>query len=105
MKIMPLPEKGKTCVICGSDLPPGRRRFCWDCRPRSSRGGFHCRPSLGPVTPVTDERYTTADIVALARSYGLSYGKYVSILHDPKAMLPPQIYPVVWPIGSAHRSK
>lgn len=53
-------------------------------------------------TPEKENPYTLADRVAMARAYGLSYGKYMAILNDDTGKLPPMRRPVEWPRGSSH---
>lgn len=74
---------------CGR-LKPGNRKFCYTCRPK--RGAL----SL----PETDEPYSLADCVAIARACGLSYGNLMPIMEQGSA--PPLLRPVDWPEGSAH---
>lgn len=81
------------CVTCGRDLPHGRTRKCYDCLPP--------RRYKTAVPPRPDLPYTMDDRIAQAAAYGMSYGKFMTFIHNGWK-LPPRIRPIRWPIGSAH---
>lgn len=83
------------CKKCGRQLPKGRTRLCYACkRP------YHRTGSKRPAATV-DAAYTIADRVAMARSYGLSYGQYMAII-SCGGQLPKRIRQTEWPYSSAH---
>lgn len=99
-KVTELPYQSPRCVICGRDLPRGRRQKCYICRP--------IKPKL-PVQEtvfVEHERwpYTINDCCALSWAYGISYGHVIQILEQGLPW-PPQKRPLVWPEGSVHANK
>ena len=69
---------------------------------------FFCLPirrrKINAAAPDSNLTYTLEDRVAQAYAYGLSYGKFMAILHDG-GKLPPQLRPIVWPAGSEHAGK
>ena len=94
-KIIKLEYVSPRCA-CGRDLPKGRRRKCFVCLPPK---GFRCKGK--PEVSGEPAEYTTADRVAQARSYGLSYGQFMAHIENGWT-LPKQIRPIQWPLGSAH---
>lgn len=110
MKIPKDDGTAKRCIICGVLLDDRRRRYCYKCLPRGAKNpvAWGIKPvedQSDEVNPMKDDSYSIADIVALAESYGLSYGRYVAILNDPDSTLPPRIRPVKWPVKSKHRKE
>lgn len=88
-----LPAVNRRCVVCGRDLPHGRRQKCYSCRPP--------RPHRPVDDPHPDLEYTLEDRVAQADARGMSYGNFMMFLHNGWK-LPPKRKPVRWPHGSAH---
>lgn len=74
---------------CGRTRP-ANRKWCYTCRPRCSR--FQLAES--------DEPYTLADRVAIARACGIGYGQLMAIMES--GAQPLLIRAVEWPEGSAH---
>lgn len=74
---------------CGRTRP-SNRKWCYTCRPRYSRCNL----------AESDEPYTLADRVAIARACDISYGQLMAIVHMGGE--PPLKRPVDWPEGSAH---
>lgn len=95
-KVTVLPYVSPRCA-CGRDLPRGRRVKCYFCLPIRRR-------KINAAAPDSNLTYTLEDRVAQAYAYGLSYGKFMAILHDG-GKLPPQLRPIVWPAGSEHAGK
>lgn len=95
-KVTVLPYVSPRCA-CGRDLPRGRRVKCYFCLPIRRR-------KINAAAPDSNLAYTLEDRVAQAYAYGLSYGKFMAILHDG-GKLPPQLRPIVWPAGSEHAGK
>lgn len=93
-KIVKLEYISPRCKVCGRDLPKERRSKCYVCLPPR---GFRCAQK----GTAKSTEYTTADWVAQARSYGLSYGQFMPYVENGWK-LPKQIRPIQWPIGSEH---
>lgn len=91
-KITVLPYQSPRCSICGRALPRGRTRKCYICLPPRTYKRAAPRPDLP---------YTLEDRVAQADAYGLSYGRFMAIIHHGGA-LPPLKHQVIWPPGSEH---
>lgn len=92
-KVTVLPYVERRCVICGRDLPKGRRQKCYSCRPP--------RPHRPVEDPHPDMEYTLEDRAAQADAHGMSYGNFMAYIHNGWK-LPPRIKPVRWPNGSVH---
>ena len=92
-KITVLPYAPPYCTKCGRDLPKGRKRKCHYCQPPKARHHHKSSDDL--------QEYTLADRVAQADAYGLSYGKFMSIIENG-GKLPPMKHPVHWPPDSTH---
>ncbi len=74
---------------CGRTRP-ANRKWCYTCKPRYSRIQL----------PETEEPYTLADRVAIARACAISYGQLMAIVES--GGIPPPIRRVEWPEWSAH---
>lgn len=96
-KITELPYISPRCA-CGRLLPKGRKKQCYICLPPKSQRDALAAAIESPAEPDL-QAMTPAEIIADARSRGLSYGKYVAILHDGLP-LPPRIHRYEPPIGS-----
>lgn len=81
--------------------PAARRCRCGRIKPANRAVCYTCRPKRGALAlPETDEPYTLADYVAIARACDLSYGRLMAVMESGAA--PPLIRPVQWPQGSRH---
>jgi len=92
-----LPYESPRCVICGRDLPQGRRKKCYACLPVRTKLPI---PQISPEES-RKERYTIDDCVALAWAHDISYGRVIEILEHGWPW-PPRKRPLIWPEGSAH---
>lgn len=95
-KIIQLEYISPRCIVCGRDLPAGRRQKCCHCMP----------PWAWRKKNVVEEEqepaeYTLADRVAQADAYGMSYGQFMAYIENGWK-LPKRIKPVRWPLDSVH---
>ena len=81
-KVQNLPYRSPYCR-CGRELPKGRTRYCFFCKPPKR---------YKQDTNEMPERPSLEDHVADARSRGLSSGHYMAYLYSGRE-LPPRIYP------------
>lgn len=95
-KVTVLPYVSPRCVVCGRDLPKGRRQKCHFCRPP--------KVYKPPEDPAPDQEYSLEDRVAQAEAYGLSYGQFMAIIEN-SWKLPPLRKRIRWPEGSVHAAE
>lgn len=87
------------CTRCGKLLPSGRKRLCYECRPKKRYKTAVVTP---PVPP--KPRYTWQEQDARAEARGLTYGQLVN-LENNGLPLPPLRRSVQWPWDSPHRGE
>ncbi len=99
------------CKRCGAQLPEGRAKFCYDCKPytpypwrkkAADDESFEKPPKPKPPPPKPE--YSWEETAARATARGMSYGKFMVLLETGQP-LPPLLHSVRWPRGSKHKNE